>query len=153
MLTFAAILLAASVRTQEPRPPSPTAAAQEATTPTAAGPPTSPTYEITGSARSGKTPLPGVTVTAANTLTGKKYAAATNSEGKFALSGMTRGRYVVRVEFMGFATFTQEVVLNPENPFARVDAELILASRQQDQSNSNNAAMAAPDRAFHSLAR
>ena len=109
-------------------------------------------YEINGSARSGKTPLPGVTITAANTLTGKKYAAVTNSEGKFGLSGMPRGRYVVRVEFMGFAAFTQEVVLNPENPSAKVDAELILASRQQEQSNNSNAAMAAAGRGFQSLA-
>jgi trimeric autotransporter adhesin len=121
--------------------------AQDATTPAAA-----PAYEINGSARSGKTPLPGVTVTATNTLTGKKYAAATNFEGKFGLSGIPRGRYVVRVEFMGFAAFTQEVVLNPENPSANVDAELILASRQQEQSNNINAAMAAAGRGFQSLA-
>src|SRR5713101_294020 len=147
MVHFAAILFAGSVRAQEPAPPPPTEAEQDAAAPTA-----TPTYEITGSARSSKTPLPGVTVTAANTLTGKKYAAATNSEGKFALSGMTRGRYVARVEFMGFATFTQEVLLNPENPSAKVDAELILASRQQEQSNNTNAAMAAAGRGFQSLA-
>src|SRR5258707_3131624 len=64
----------------------------------------------------------------------------------------SRGRYVVRVEFMGFAAFTQEVVLNPENPSAKVDAELILASRQQEQSNNNNAAIAASGRGFQSLA-
>jgi len=117
-----------------------------------ATPAAAPAYEISGSARSGKTPLPGVTVTAANTLTGKKYAAATNSEGKFGLSGLARGRYVVRVEFMGFAAFTQEVVLNPENSSAKVDAELILASRQQEQSNNSNAAIAAAGRGFQSLA-
>jgi len=65
---------------------------------------------------------------------------------------MTRGRYVVRVEFMGFAVFTQEVVLNPENPSGKVDAELILASRQQEQSNNNNALMAAAGRGFQSVA-
>src|SRR2546421_8298885 len=65
---------------------------------------------------------------------------------------MTRGRYVVRAEFMGFAAFTQEVVLNPENPSAEVEAELILASRQQEQSNNINAAMAAASRGFQSLA-
>jgi len=91
-------------------------------------------------------------VTAANTLTGKKYSTTTSSEGKFALSGMTRGRYVVRVEFMGFAAFTQEVVLNPENPSAKVDAELILASRQQEQTNGAIAAMAAAGRGFQSVA-
>jgi hypothetical protein len=91
-------------------------------------------------------------VTAANTLTGKKYSTATNSEGKFGLSGMLRGRYVVRVEFMGFAAFTQEVALNPENPSGKVDAELILASRQQELSNNNNALMAAAGRGFQSVA-
>jgi hypothetical protein len=145
ILHFVAILFVSSLRAQETAPASPTA--QSTTTPAAA-----PAYEISGSTRSGKTPLPGVTVTAANTLTGKKYATATNSEGKFGLSGIPRGRYVVRVEFMGFAAFTQEAVLNPENPSAKVDAELILASRQQEQSNSNNAAIAAAGRGFQSLA-
>jgi len=142
-----AIFFAATLLAQETALSSPPATPQSPTAPAAA-----PAYEINGSARSGKTPLPGVTVTAANTLTEKKYAAATNSEGKFGLSGMTRGRYVVRVEFRGVATFTQEVVLNPENPSAKVDAELILASRQQEQSNNNNAAMAAAGRGFQNLA-
>ena len=142
-----AILFAPGLPAQDAAPPPPAPTAQSATTPVAA-----PAYEINGSVRSVKTPLPGVTVTAANTLTGKKYAAATNSEGKFGLSGMTRGRYVVRAEFMGFAAFTQEVVLNPENPSAEVEAELILASRQQEQSNNINAAMAAASRGFQSLA-
>jgi len=52
----------------------------------------------------------------------------------------------------GFAAFTQEVVLNPESPSAKVDAELILASRQQEQSNNSNAAIAAAGRGFQSLA-
>jgi hypothetical protein len=53
---------------------------------------------------------------------------------------------------MGFATFTQEVVLNPENPSAKVDAEMILASRQQEQSNNASAAIAAAGRGFQNLA-
>src|SRR5437764_14375041 len=65
---------------------------------------------------------------------------------------MARGRYVVRIEFMGFATFTQEVVLNPDNPAAKVDAELILASRQQESSDNALAAMALAGRGFQSLA-
>ena len=149
ILHFVVLLLASSVRAQEPAPPE---KAPASTPPSVTTPAVAPAYEISGSAKSGKTPLPGVTVAAANTLTGKKYSAATNSEGKFALSGMTRGRYVVRVEFMGFAAFTQEVVLNPENPSAKVDAELILASRQQEQSNGNLAAIAAAGRGFQSLA-
>ena len=75
-----------------------------------------PSYQITGTVRSGKTPLPGVTVTAANTLTGKKYTSASISDGSFVFTGLPRGRYVVKTEFMGFAEQTQEMVLNPENP-------------------------------------
>jgi hypothetical protein len=147
IFSFIALSLTRSLHAQDAAPPSLVQTAPSATTPAVA-----PAYEINGSARSGKTPLPGVSVTAANTLTGKKYSAATNSEGKFALSGVARGRYVVRVEFMGFAALTQEVVLNPENPSAKVDAELILASRQQEQSNNISAAMAAAGRGFQSVA-
>jgi trimeric autotransporter adhesin len=162
ILCFGAILLAIGANgsnAQETPPPPVPAQQQDTATPTS--PPQVPaippapapvTFEITGSARSGKAPLPGVTVTAANTLTGKKYVAATNSEGKFTLSGFARGRYVVRIEFMGFAAFTQEAVLNPENPSAKVDAELLLASRQQEQSNNALAALAAAGRGFQSLA-
>jgi trimeric autotransporter adhesin len=113
--------------------------------------PAPPAYQITGSARSGKTPLPGVTVTAANTLTGKKFATVTNLDGKFDFAGIPRGRYVIRIEFMGFAVFTQEAVLNPENSSAKVEAELLLASRQQQEEGSNVAAAAA-GRGFQSLA-
>ncbi len=134
-------------------PPGTSARAQEAPRPAvAAAADAAASYEISGAAHSGKTPLPGAAVSAANTLTGKKFAAVTNAEGRFDLRGMARGRYVVRIEFMGFAAFTQEVALNPENLSAKVDAELILASRQQQQSAGGNAALAAMGRGFQSLA-
>ena len=95
--------------------------------------------------------MPGATLTAANTLTGKKYFVVTNAEGKFLLTGMARGRYVIRIEFMGFALFTQEIALNPDNQAGKIDAELILASRQQQPSNDSNRGLAA-GRGFQSLA-
>jgi hypothetical protein len=109
-------------------------------------------YQISGSVHSAKTPLPGVTVTATNTLTGKKFAAVTAADGTFSLAGIPRGRYVVRVEFMGFATATQEVVLNPTNTSGKVDTELLLASRQEQQANSATAALTAAGRGFQSMA-
>jgi trimeric autotransporter adhesin len=149
MLTFTsvALLLALSLHAQESAPAPPHTSAPTPTTPNSA----STSFEISGAARSGKTPLPGATVTASNTLTGKKYAALTGTDGKFNFSGIVRGRYVVRIEFMGFALFTKEVVLNPENPSTKVDAELLLASRQQQQANSSIAGIAA-GRGFQSLA-
>jgi hypothetical protein len=108
------------------------------------------TFQISGSVRNGKVLLPGVMVTAANTLTGKKYSTVSATNGAFHFSGLPRGRYVVRVEFMGFAAATQEVVLNPENPSGRVEAELILASRQKEL--QENSAMQSARRGFQSLA-
>ena len=108
-------------------------------------------FEISGTARSGKTPLPGATVSASNTLTGKKYSVVTDTEGKFSLTGIPRGRYVIRIEFMGFALFTQDVVVNPETPAGKIDAQMILASRQQQQSPASGAGLAA-GRGFQSLA-
>ena len=110
----------------------------------------SPSYQITGSVHSGKTPLPGVALTASHTLTGKKYTAATISDGTFVLTGLPRGRYVLRAEFMGFAALTQDVVLNPENPSGKADLELILASRQAEN-NQRSAAAATAVRGFQSL--
>jgi hypothetical protein len=102
--------------------------------------------------KSGKTPLPGVTVTAANTLTGKKYSVATALDGSYKFTGLSRGRYVVRVEFMAFAPQTQEIVLKPDTPTGRFDPEMILASRQAEQSPASSAIAAiAAGRGFQSL--
>ena len=62
--------------------------------------------------RAGGVPLPGVAMTATNTLTGKKYATTTDVDGAFAMTIPRNGRYVVRAELAAFASATQEVVLN-----------------------------------------
>jgi hypothetical protein len=83
----------------------------------------------------GGVPLPGVAVTATNTLTGKRYAAATGVEGTYAMTIPRNGRYVVRAELAGFAPVTQEVVLNGSDAAAGAmlvktsDFGLELASR------------------------
>src|SRR5215472_11227195 len=71
--------------------------------------------EITGTVKSGSIPLPGVTVSAANSLTGKKYVTSTDVDGSFKISVGGKGRYVVRAEFSAFAPVTQEIVINAEN--------------------------------------
>lgn len=170
ILMFAAVCVCQPVHAQDapPVPPSasvgPAPNAASSSTPSMANPgtplagssnppvPQAVTYQISGSVHSAKTPLPGVTVTAANTLTGKKFSSVTATDGTFAISSLPRGRYVVRVEFMGFATATQEVVLNPQNTAGKVDAELLLASRQEQQANSANAALTAAGRGFQSMA-
>ncbi|HEX3989599.1 MAG TPA: carboxypeptidase regulatory-like domain-containing protein, partial [Acetobacteraceae bacterium] len=74
----------------------------------------------------GGVPLPGVAVTATNTLTGKKYAAATSIDGTYAMKIPHNGRYVVRAELAGFAPVTQEVVLSASD--ATVGAALVKTS-------------------------
>ena len=120
--------------------------------PTPGAKPAPASYEISGAVKGGKTPLPGVTVTAANTLTGKKVSAATGIDGSFVLRGLPRGRYVVKVEFMGFATQTQEVTVNPENPTQKIELEMILASRQQEEQANRASAATAALRGFQNLA-
>jgi hypothetical protein len=148
------ILSADSLRAQIPAPLPDAglapAAVQEATQ---RPQPAATSFEIRGVVRAGKTPLPGVTVTASNSLTGKKFIVATAANGTYAFAGLPRGHYVVRVEFMGFAPLTQEIVLKPETPAGKCDAEMILASRQQDQGTLGNlAALVTAGRGFQSLA-
>ncbi len=81
-----------------------------------------------GKPRAG-TPLPGVTVTATNSLTGKKYAAATDVAGNYRLLIPRNGRYVLRTEFAAFAPVTAEVLLNATQHTGSSSFSLELASR------------------------
>lgn len=89
--------------------------------------------EIVGVVKSGSVPLPGVTVTAANTLTGKKFITSTDLDGSFRIVVSGKGRYVVRTEFSAFAPVTQEIVLNEQNRTGRVDLSMVLLSRAQKE--------------------
>src|SRR5260370_3543299 len=143
--------LRAQDRAPSPEPGSAQAPAPaEAATP--ARPPAPASFEISGIVRAGKTPLPGATVTASNSLTGKKFSAATSANGTYTFTGLPRGRYVVRIEFMGFAPQTQEVVLQPATPAGKVDADMILSSRQQEQGAGTLAALTTTDPGLQSLA-
>ncbi|MGA2571321.1 MAG: TonB-dependent receptor [Terracidiphilus sp.] len=85
-----------------------------------------------GTAKSGAIPLPGVTVTAQNTLSGKRYSTTTDITGAWQLNIPQNGRYVIRTEFAAFAQQAQEAVLNATNHDQTVNFELILASRQAE---------------------
>ncbi|HXP47843.1 MAG TPA: TonB-dependent receptor [Terriglobales bacterium] len=126
-------------------------ASAAAQTPPAAG------GNVSGIVKSGGMPLPGVTVSAANTLTGQKVVTSTGDDGSYALHLTANGRYVVRAEMAAFAATTHEVVINAENRSARVDLELVLLSRAQQQQQTaerqqQRAAAALPNRGFQSLA-
>jgi hypothetical protein len=80
--------------------------------------------------KSGTTPLPGVTVTAQNTLTGKRYSTTSDITGTWQLNIPQNGRYVIRTQFAAFAQGSQEAVLNASSHDQTVNFEIILASRQ-----------------------
>ncbi|HSB74893.1 MAG TPA: TonB-dependent receptor, partial [Terriglobales bacterium] len=93
---------------------------------------TTPPYgDITGVVKSGNVPLPGVTVTATNTLTGKKYSTSTDVDGSFKLAVTGKGRYVVKAEFSAFAPVTQEILINEQNRNGKADLGMVLLSRAQ----------------------
>jgi hypothetical protein len=91
------------------------------------------TCDVAGKITSGGVPLPGVTVSAANSLTGKKASTTTEVDGSYRLTFPAKGRYVVRAELSGFAAGTAEVVINAANCHPRSDLSLTLASRVQQQ--------------------
>jgi len=93
----------------------------------------SPYGEISGVVKSGNMPLPGVSVTAANTLTGRKYTTSSDVDGSFTISVTGKGRYVVKAEFSDFAPITQEVLLNDQNRNGRADLAMVLLSRAQQE--------------------
>ncbi len=116
-------------------------AAQTSTAPAATAPAAAPTVvavpqggSIKGTVNAGGVPLPGVAVTATNTLTGKKYATTTDIDGAFEMAVPKNGRYVVKTELTGFASVTQEVVVNASSengglPIQTAAFKMDLASR------------------------
>ena len=86
-----------------------------------------------GVIKSGAVPLPGVTVTATNTLTGKKFATVSDITGAWSMAISQNGRYVLRTEFAAFAAATHEALLNASSHEQVVNFELTLASRVAKQ--------------------
>jgi hypothetical protein len=113
--------------------PAPAVSPQSPTNAAAPVAPTAPFGEITGIIKSGTTPLPGVTVSAANSLTGKKYLTSTDVDGSYKIQVGSKGRYVVRAELSAFAPVTQEVLITAENRSAKTDLTMLLLSRIQQQ--------------------
>ncbi len=99
------------------------AATQAASTESAAG------GVLHGTVKSGNTPLPGVSVTAQNTLTGKRYITTTGTTGAWSMKIPDNGRYVVRTQFAAFAQGAQETVLNAADHDQTLNFDLQLASR------------------------
>ena len=135
-------------------PPSSTPVAGTVTTPAAPAAEAAQGGTIHGTVAAGTAgkpggiPLPGVAVTATNTLTGKKYATATDVDGAYAMTIPKNGRYVIRAELAGFAVSTAEIVLNGGAETVALTAKpqdfgLELASRAATEAQRQEAATGA----------
>jgi hypothetical protein len=136
----AVFMLAAIGRSVAQEPASPSAPAAAVPNPGAAQQGSSNLSQgglIHGLVKSGNMPLPGVTVTAINTLTGQKATGWTDVDGTYSLQVPTDGRYVVRTQMAAFAPLTHEVVINATNRNAAVDLEMVLLSRAQQAQPSD----------------
>jgi hypothetical protein len=98
---------------------------------------TAPYGGISGHVKSGTFALPGVMVSAANSLTGKKYSTSTDVEGAFKISVTGKGRYVVRAEFSAFAPVTQEILISDQNRDGKADLAMVLLSRAQKEAQQD----------------
>jgi hypothetical protein len=122
--------------------------APQSTTPSPESTPAAPISggKLHGVVKSGLIPLPGVTVTAANTLTAKHYSTVSDISGAWSMTIPQNGRYVLRTQFAAFAPVSQEALLNATNHEQTVNFDLLLASRaaaqEQRESASENPAQA-----------
>jgi hypothetical protein len=108
--------------------------------------------KLHGHVKSGTIPLPGVTVTAQNTLTGKRYSTTTDLTGAWSLTIPQNGRYVIRTQFAAFAQGAQEAVLNASSHDQAVDFQLMLASRAAQQQQKEDAQAGQASQAIQRLA-
>ena len=119
----------------------PTASAQAA--PAAAAFSTTQGGTIRGTVKAGATPLPGVAVTATSSVTGKKYATTTDIDGVYQMQVPENATYTVTTELTGFASTTQQVVVNgvgAASPAQTAEFKMDLASRAAPQAPTQQAA-------------
>ena len=102
--------------------------------------------------KSGAVPLPGVTVTAQNSLTGKRYSTTTDVTGAWSLAIPQNGRYVIRTQFAAFAQGAQEALLNASSHDQAVEFQLSLASRMAQQQQKEDAQAGQVSQAIRQLA-
>jgi trimeric autotransporter adhesin len=108
--------------------------------------------KLHGVVKSGAVPLPGVTVTAQNTLTGKRYSTTSDITGAWSLTIPQNGRYVIRTQFAAFAQGAQEAVLNAASHDQAVNFSLMLASRAAQQEQQQEGQTAQVSQAIRQLA-
>ncbi len=96
-------------------------------------PPPTQLRTLEGVVKSGKTPIPGATVTAVNHASGQKAVAWSRSDGSYKLTLPGDGEYAVRAQMAAFATATARVTVGPSNQNPHLDLEIVLLSRSESR--------------------
>ena len=86
--------------------------------------------EISGTVKSGTTPLPGVEIIATN-ATGQKVLTSTDTAGHYAVNVPVAGQYTVRAQFPAFAPASKQAVVSAQAANPTIDIEMQLQSRVQ----------------------
>ena len=68
-------------------------------------------------------PVPGATIIA--TQNDKKIVVASDAEGRYRLTGLGDGPYAVRVEMLGFAALTRDLVADEQSPAPTLELALL----------------------------
>ena len=100
-----------------------------------------PAGVIQGIVQSGNTPLPGVTVTATNSITNEKARTSTDLNGQYQLKVASVGTYTVEASMAVFAPGIKEADVKDASRPARLDFDLMLASRSQQASAQSRPAV------------
>ncbi len=66
---------------------------------------------VHGTVKAGNVPLPGVSVVAANTLTGQRYATITDINGNYSMTIPVNGRFVIKTALAAFAPETKVALI------------------------------------------
>jgi hypothetical protein len=152
---FAAFPVPLPSQSTAPRNPTPVAGAAIPSVPAPTTADSVTGGRLYGVVKSGNIPLPGVTVTAQNTLTGKRYSTTTDITGAWSMTISQNGRYVIRTQFAAFAQGSEEALLNATGHDRKVNFDLMLASRaaaQQQASAGQNGEESAAQQAVRQLA-
>jgi len=89
---------------------------------------------IQGIVQSGGTPVPGVTVTATNSATNEKVTTSTDLNGQYQLKLPSAGTYNIETSMAAFSPSTKPAEVGEGAAPVRLDFDLALASRSQQQS-------------------
>jgi hypothetical protein len=100
---------------------------------------------VHGTVKAGNVPLPGVSIVATNTLTGKRYATVTDVNGNYSMTIPAEGRYVLKTDLAAFAPETKVALIKPTAATPvnqQADFALTLASRVPPETAQETAANA-----------